>query len=219
MNQLIEGLKKWLSESEEVKAYWDKINSGKATYQDALGYGGLVANKVSAMLEDEYEGDVDLSPVIDEIKADYTKAYKESAYYAKSVQKVINKSNNIGIRAIEPEIDEDRIEHILTKLVDEDADWLLGSDVVENIARQAVMDTVKANAKFHEEAGLHAYMSRSGSGCCAWCAEVSGTYEYGDQPDDFFRSHKGCTCIIHYQPRRGKLQNLSWNNEIGKFTE
>jgi len=220
MSQIIDELKKWLTESDEVKWYWDKTKAGTATYDDALKYGSVVSNKISKMMQDTYAGAVDYTSLIDELKEEYTKAYKESAYYSKSVQTVINQKANIGIKAIEPEIDESRITGILTKLQeDENPEWLLGPDVVENISRQAVMDTMKANARFHEEAGMHAYMSRNGAGCCAWCAEVSGTYEYGSQPNDFFRSHKSCTCTIHYQPRRGKLQNLSWNNEIGKFTE
>lgn len=73
-------------------------------------------------------------------------------------------------------------------------------------------DCVKENAKLHDKAGLDCYLVRdAGGGCCAWCQALEGRYEYASAPDDIFRRHDNCTCIVTYECGR-KRQDV-WSKK------
>ena len=67
-------------------------------------------------------------------------------------------------------------------------------------------DYIKTNAKLRAQLGLKPTITRYGTGCCAWCSAVAGKYRFGEQPDDIFRRHDNCDCVIIYdnQVLRGK---------------
>lgn len=211
--------KEWLNNDEKCQHLWDKAVEKRANFQDADYYSIRVGNWWSKRLVEEY-GTQDYSEFISEIEKSYKKSYSESAYYAKNVQKIVNEEAGIGMKPLEPAVDKSRLEHLITKLVDEDAAFLLGAEAVENFTRSAVTDTIQANARIHKKAGLHAYIERiGGAGCCSWCNSVSGKFEYGDEPDDFFRVHKGCTCHFKYTPSKGMVENFNYITKDGKLTK
>jgi hypothetical protein len=46
-------------------------------------------------------------------------------------------------------------------------------------------------------------------GCCKWCNDVAGVYEYPNVPKDVFRRHRYCRCIVEYDPGDGsKRKNV-----------
>ena len=83
-------------------------------------------------------------------------------------------------------------------------------NAVSNVANSMHDNFIKENAKIRHDLGLKPIIQRFGSGCCKWCAEISGKYRFGEQPDDIFRRHDNCTCIIIYDTqvlRGAKTEN------------
>lgn len=195
--------KEYVSTDAKCQSLWAKVKKGAASYRDAENYSARIGKWWSKELSQYYSGK-SLEDAVAEIEKSLHKAYSDSAYYAKNVQTIVNSKARIGMKAVEPAIDESRILHLLEKLETEpESDWLIGEQAIENITRSAVTDTIRTNARVQSNAGLHAYIKRdSASGCCAWCDSIAGTYEFGDEPDDFWRVHKDCSCSFEYKPSR-----------------
>lgn len=223
---------KWQkSNNPDYSKLWEKVNAGKATYADAQEYSKIVADEWSKLLKKYFGVDADISGLtIDDIARDIEKAlnqcYRNSSYYTSKVQEVINDSVKININAVEGKIDKSRISNLIEKLKagEEIADdvlltvdtmWLIDEPVVENISMAAVMDTLRANASLHTDAGLVSYIERKQGvgGCCDWCASVAGRFVYGEQPDDFFKIHKHCNCQITYMPSRQRWQRITYSTD------
>lgn len=77
---------------------------------------------------------------------------------------------------------------------------------VANVAKSFHDDYIRVNAKQRNDLGLKPIIQRYGTGCCAWCSAVAGKYRFGEQPEDIFRRHDNCDCIIIYDTTvlRGK---------------
>lgn len=202
-DEMLEDFKKWVTTDKKAQALWEKINKGKANWNDAKKYAQSVGAKWSDLLEDTFKDTEDFKEYVEDIQKSLKKAYSESAYYVKSVQKITNDDAKIGIKVVEPKIDQERIDNFTQKLIEGSALWLLGRDVIENITESAISDTIGYNARIQSEFGIKAYIERdTGSGCCDWCESLAGRYEYGTEPEGFYQTHKDCTCVFHYTPRK-----------------
>lgn len=69
---------------------------------------------------------------------------------------------------------------------------------VVNTAMSMHDDYIRVNAKLRNDLGLKPIIQRFGTGCCSWCSAVAGKWRFGDQPDDVFRRHDNCDCVIIY---------------------
>lgn len=224
MIEVLKQFKEWVSTDKTVSYLWELNKSGKATYETADIYAKGIASKMSSMLTEAY-GDADYSDIVDEVASAYKKAYTESAYFSKVVQSGINKDIGIGMKAVEPAIDDERIVNLMEVLEDENtttqmAQHLLGEQAIESVTRTAVADTIKANARIQSKAGLHAYIERdAGAGCCTWCSDIAGKYEYPDVPDDIWRVHAGCTCKFIYRPSKDEIVRIRYETNNGRLTK
>lgn len=95
--------------------------------------------------------------------------------------------------------------------------WILGDGVITNYMQSFVDDTMKRNAIFQSNAGVSPKIVRRSPGwCCEWCAKLEGTYMYPDDvPDDVYRRHDNCNCIVEFYPADGKKQDV-WTKEWTK---
>lgn len=130
---------------------------------------------------------------------------------AEQVQALINKSVGIGLKPVTPKPNTDRVDGIIKRLVEEDnfdnVAWVLDAPV-RNITQSFADDYVKANADFQARAGLDPKISRIvTTPCCKWCSDLAGTYTYGEHPEDIFRRHENCDCLVIYEPGDGRMQN------------
>lgn len=94
--------------------------------------------------------------------------------------------------------------------------WILGDGVLTNYMQSFVDDTMKRNAEFQSKAGVSPKIVRkSPTKCCPWCDALVGTYNYPDDvPDDVYRRHDNCNCIVEFYPGDGHKQNVwtkSWD--------
>lgn len=208
---MIDDFREWITSDEEIADYWKKVEKGANSYRNAEKYSQIIGKKVSELLENGYE--------IDEIRPILEKAYKESAYYSKSVLSNINKRYGINLKVLEPRIDDSRIDNFIDKLETEDATYLLEPYEIENITRSAVTDTIDYNAREESEAGIYTYITRDTNGkCCDWCESLSGTYIKGQEPKDFWKVHTNCSCSFEYRPSKSKLTHIRYGNNRQKIT-
>ena len=142
---------------------------------------------------------------------------------AEQIQEIQDAAIGIGLKATRADFPEERVAGLIDKMTAEGLTWSqvmiwLGEPIINNC--EAMMDDfIRSNARFRQQAGLTAKVSRIlAPGCCEWCESAAGrgTYEYGDQPDDFFRRHEYCRCTVTYQSSRTS-QNV-WSKRIWEST-
>ena len=139
--------------------------------------------------------------------------------YTSEVQKNLNQEAKIGLKVQVPELNQDRIAGIVNRFSSEenfeDVSWLLGEPIV-NFTQSIIDDSIRKNAEFHHQSGLQPEIIRkSYFHCCEWCQEVQGNYKYPRVPKDVYRRHQHCRCIVDYDPKSGKTQNVwtkKWNS-------
>ena len=116
----------------------------------------------------------------------------------------------------------DRIQGILNRASDapkfSGVRWILGDGVLTNYMQSFVDDTMKRNAEFQSKAGVSPKIVRkSPTKCCPWCDALVGEYKYPDDvPDDVYRRHDNCNCIVEFYPGDGKKQDVwskQWSDE------
>ncbi len=133
------------------------------------------------------------------------------------IQEQLNKSAGLGIRGIEPKVNQHRIDSIVNRVVAEeifdDVAWILAEPVV-NFTQSVVDETIKANVDFQGESGLYPTITRvvHGEEPCDWCKAQEGTYKYPDVPDDVYKRHDRCRCTVDYNPGDARKQNV-WTKE------
>lgn len=91
--------------------------------------------------------------------------------------------------------------------------WILGDGVITNYMQSFVDETMKRNAEFQSRAGVSPKIVRkSPTKCCPWCDALVGTYNYPDDvPDDVYRRHDNCNCIVEFYPGDGRKQSV-WDS-------
>ena len=147
------------------------------------------------------------------------------AQKAADIQTALNHEAGLGIKGIEPKLNQDRIDGIIERVSKEDnfdnVSWILDEPMV-NFTQSVVDDAIKTNAEFHAKSGLSPKIIRKAeSNCCKWCSNLAGTYEYpNDVPDDVYRRHQNCHCTVEYDPGNGskKRQNV-WDKKWGSSEE
>lgn len=92
--------------------------------------------------------------------------------------------------------------------------WILGDGVITNYMQSFVDETMKRNAEFQSRAGVSPKIVRkSPTKCCPWCDALVGEYKYPDDvPDDVYRRHDNCNCIVEFYPGDGTKQDV-WSKE------
>lgn len=112
----------------------------------------------------------------------------------------------------------DRTQGILNRASDAEkfsgVRWILGDGVLTNYMQSFVDDTMKRNAEFQSRAGVSPKIVRkSPTKCCPWCDALVGTYNYPDDvPDDVYRRHDNCNCIVEFYPGDGRKQDV-WSKQ------
>ena len=80
---------------------------------------------------------------------------------------------------------------------------LLG-EPVSNLCHAFYDQYVEANVKFRSKAGMKEVIIRRQLGkCCKWCADLAGIYTPENAPDDIYRRHDNCKCMVTYKDEDG----------------
>ena len=136
--------------------------------------------------------------------------YERAAEVAARVQTSLNRSAGLGMKGLQPAVNEDRLDGLINKAASyesyDKAAWVLNEPVV-NYTQSAVEDTIRKNADAHFNAGLQPKIRRiSVGGCCKWCNRLAGVYAYPVKRE-IYKRHERCRCLVLYDPGDGKIQD------------
>ena len=202
-------LRKALIADSVTKTLLAKNEAGKATYLDAEAYsarvGELLAEAVTAQIIGSTLPDGRMYYNIAEkvLGPSLRSNHDNVTAYCKPVQERMNREAGLNIKYVKPEFDEDRARGIYAYASrHDDFDSIkssLGSTLV-NFTQHSVDESIKENAEFQAKAGYKAKIVRTAeAGCCEWCADLAGEYEYPDGvSSDTFARHDNCRCTMEY---------------------
>lgn len=166
--------------------------------------------------------------------------YQYVSKYCEEVQQKLNEQAQIHIAPQIPEYDEQRIHELewTTSQAEHynDAKAELESSIINH--SQSIVDrSIKKNVDLHAKAGLEPKIIRTAEAPatkyrkirrgkkeykypyqvpCEWCQKLEGVWDYADAEENgVYRRHKGCQCIVEYDPAdgKGKVQdahNKTW---------
>lgn len=140
-------------------------------------------------------------------------AYTPVADFTKRVQEYIYEKGGVNLKAQIPAYDTERVDGIATMIGKAERYEEHAKEVEQSIVNvtQAVVDTaVRLNAEFIRSAGGRAIITRVGdANPCPWCSDLVGSYEYGSgkEPDDLYRRHRDCHCIVALELPGGRWQD------------
>lgn len=203
-----------------------KIKNGTAKYSDAVKFSKEIGKATGNALEfhsDEIDDSTLEEYATTVLAPTYRAMQKSTLQVTKQIQKIYNANAKFGFNPVDVDPDEDRLNNIVQRFKDastfKDVSFLLGSDVAQNISRSAVTETLRKNTEFMHSAGVETYVTRSGSGCCAWCDAMTGTYALDDIPNDFWRVHKDCTCEFDYKTKNAHTRIMFSTSDDGKISK
>lgn len=212
-----------IGKSEILKSLAEKIEAGTATYVEANDY----AIEVGSILAKVYGANI-TSDILPDGRMYYNianriihptmrKNYDIISEAATQIQTTLNESAGIGINAVQPELNVDKIEGIVNRVSTaesyEEIAWILDDPII--IFSQSIVDDfIKTNSEFQGKAGLQPKITRKiAGGCCEWCLALAGTYTYPDVPSDVYRRHQRCRCTVNYAPAESKNVQNVWTKK------
>lgn len=214
---------KLFKQNKKLQQIQEMIDSGTATYKQANEYaievGEMLASVFEVHIKSEALPDGKMYFNIAEriLNPTLSNNHKIVAQVSAEIQEHLNKSIGLGLKGIEPKINQFRIDSIINRIdaeeVFDDVSWILAEPVV-NFTQSVVDDTIKENVKFQGESGLYPKVIRIAnySDACDWCKEMEGTYKYPNVPDGIFGRHDRCRCTVEYDPGDARRQNV-WTKE------
>lgn len=218
-----------ITKNKTIQEVQKLIETGTATYEQANNFaeeiGTLLAKAFKKNLSSDAlpNGKIYYNIADRILNETMNESYQLVSLATTKVQEDLNKSAGLGLKAIKPELNQDRIDGLVNKISNaekfDDVAWVLDEPVI-NFHEAIVDDTVKANADFHAEAGLSPEIIRKSTGkCCDWCDAVVGVHKYPNVPEGVYRRHRFCRCTVEYDPKTGKRQNVhtkKWRDETAE---
>lgn len=204
----------------ETAGLREEIKSGVKSYEEAYDY----AIKVGEALSRSFG--VNITPeVLPDGMMYYNIAdkvvrpmlmteYNLTSEAAVSAQRSVNKAAGIGIRPLKAEFDAEKAQGIIDRVSSqpfEEIKWIL-NEPVKTFSKNVVDQTIKKNVEFQGKSGLSPKIRRTALGdACEWCQAVAGTYSYPNVPEDVYRRHANCDCVVEYIDG-GKYQDV-WSKK------
>ena len=226
-DKLIREFKSFEQNDAVFKRYLNNVKSGRNVWLNANRAVERAGEKVSMMLRSI----ADSCPydILRELTAEeYRFLFNYSANIGAMAQEITNQAADIYMNVRFPKIDDSRIDGLLEILMnDNDSNILLSTSQVfndgvgSNIAQDGVNELINFNSWIQEQAGFGTFMRRMTDGsCCKWCTSMADGqwHKRGEEPADFWRFHKDCTCWIDYKVDK-RIDVVSFLNRNGKMTK
>ena len=190
-----------------------RIRDGTATFADGHDYAERLGENLSKALTSNLTADNlpdgrlyyniasrTVTPALEE-------NYNLTNDAAEKIQKIVDKKSKIGLGSVRADFPNERINGLIDKMTRDDISlvdaliWL--REPIINNCEAFFDDFIDSNAKFRENAGLKAKLIRQAeANCCSWCAALEGVYDYDNAPDDIYRRHEFCRCVVTYQTEK-----------------
>ena len=212
-----------ISRNKKLQQIRKMIENGTATYEQAYDYAEQVGEALATAFEIHIKSDVlpeghmyyniaerILNPTLEN-------NHILVATVSAEVQEILNREAGLGLRGIQPELNQYRIDSIINRITAEevfdDVEWILAEPII-NFSQSVVDDAIQANAEFQYNSGLYPRIIRTvhGRDPCDWCKRVAGVYKYPDVPEDVYKRHDRCRCTVDYDPGDVRRQNV-WTKE------
>ena len=222
-------LRRYAAETDNIRTMQvieSKLRRGVASYTDANHYAQDIGKALTDILR-EYlpealtDGKLYRAAAEVLVQQPMIVAGKDVAKVARQIQEAMNEEAGIGMSAIDPGLNQDQIDGIITGICN--AESYEGSverfmDQIAGFFEGEVDDFVRENAAFQSEAGLTITVQRIADGkCCQWCSNLAGTYDYEDvrnKSNDIWRRHNNCHCQIIYDPKGSKRRDVVYNGLV-----
>ena len=191
----------------------NRIRDGTASLRDAHAYAERLGEDLSkalvttltpeALPNETLYYNIAQRTIIPGLETNYTLVNDA----AEIIQKSIDQRNGIGLGVVRADFPLERINGLIDKITQEQTPvdmiirWL--QEPIINNSEAFADDFVRSNASFRSKVGLKTTITRiADPKCCDWCAGLEGRYEYGKQPDDIYRRHEYCRCVVTYQSEK-----------------
>jgi hypothetical protein len=185
----------------QLRQIMKKIDRGKADFSDTSLLSQRMGNLLGALFSAE---------VLD-IPEDAREAVCEDLLRGQydftnetleAVQEALDASQGLHLTPQRAAFPAERVEQLAHSLIDPtvkpETIRRRADKPVATVAKSFHDDYIKTNAKLRAQLGMKPTITRYGTGCCAWCSAVAGKYRFGEQPDDIFRRHDNCDCVVIY---------------------
>lgn len=148
-----------------------------------------------------------------------------------AIQQNMYSEIGVGLNPVLPELDTGRIEGLVDKISGysdfSEARWLV-DEPIQNFSMSVVDQAIRDNNRRAAAAGLMTQIIRKAEPSaiksrkigkktysyqvpCKWCKNLEGTFSYRDTPDDVYRRHAFCRCILSY--KIGKSVQDVWSKK------
>lgn len=198
----------------------NRIRDGTATFYDGHDYAERLGENLSKALRSNLnaetlpDGRLYYNIAQRTVTPALMENYELTNDVAEQIQSLLDAKQGIGLKSVKADFPKARIQGLIDKMTTEgisleDALVWLGEPIINN-SEAFFDDFIDSNAKFRNDAGLKATLTRTAeSGCCEWCANLAGIYDYGSAPEDIYRRHEFCRCTVTYQT--GKRSQNVWS--------
>ena len=191
-----------LSLDPELRKLSKKIRNGKANFNDTFRYSEIVSKYLGEIMHENIgtiTNPLGKEYVCKELLRDHYEAIND---VLGEVQVALDEELGIHLNPVKAPRNDERIAQVAHALEDP----TVKPETIRRRAKAPVVNTamsmhddyIRVNAKLRNDLGLKPIIQRFGTGCCAWCAAVAGKWRFGEQPDDVFRRHDNCDCVIIY---------------------
>lgn len=190
-----------LSLDPQLRQIMKKIGKGKADFSDTA----QLSERASNLLGEVFGANIPDIPA--EAREAICTALLKDRYDSMNetlaaVQETLDEPLGLHLTPQKAPFPSERVEQLAHSLIDPtvkpETIRRRANQPVATVAKSFHDDYIKTNARFRNRLGLKPVIKRFGVGCCQWCAEVAGTYRFGEQPEDVFRRHDNCGCVIIY---------------------
>lgn len=208
LKRIQEDFQKNYDKSEEIARLYAKVRDGTATYVEANEFAIETGNILTQAFQNNLSSNVlpdgrmyyNIAQRI--LEPTMTNNYELITEVTNQVQTVLNKSVRIGIKAITPELNRDKITGIINRISNaenfDDIAWIL-DEPIKTFSQSIVDDSIRVNTEFQYDAGINPKIVRISTGtCCEWCNAIAGEYNYPDVPKEVYQRHNYCRCKVDY---------------------
>jgi len=228
LNEAIQtSFKTYVMRDRRIAQISTRIRDGTATFADGHDYAERLGENLSKALSTNLNANTlpdgklyyniasrTVTPALEE-------NYNLTNDTAKKIQKIYDKKSKIGLGSVKADFPTERINGLIDKMTRDDITledalvWL--KEPIINNSEAFFDDFIDSNAKFRENAGLKSKLIRKAeANCCKWCANLEGVYDYDNAPEDIYRRHEFCRCIVTYQSEKTS-QNV-WSKKTWQST-
>lgn len=210
------------SKSEILRRNIELLKSGKATYKEvndlAIEVGQNLSHSINEFVTAKSLPNEKMYFNISNRLMNHTlkNNYDIVTGYASDVQNQLNQVANLHLKAQVPDFNQEKVKGLVERLTAaetfDDIKWILDEPLV-TFTQSIVDDSIQKNVEFQAKAGLQPRITRTVVGKpCDWCKNLAGSYSYNKAPDDIYRRHERCRCVVDYNPGDGRKQNV-WTKD------